>query len=89
MKEPLETVEFIDDLAFNPDCVPNINKVPKKMWSQWDNTSRYIFNQTFHSASDQRVIKHPLTNTIPEDEWKTIRWNIAWLAADAANGKRK
>lgn len=87
MKERLETVELPDDIEFADD-VENVNKVPKKMWSKWDNTSRYIFNQTFHSASDQRVIKHPLTNTMPEDEWKTIRWNIAWLAADAANGKR-
>jgi hypothetical protein len=30
---------------------------------------------------------HPATYELPKDIWRTIAWNVAWEAADAASGR--
>ena len=82
MKEKTEVVSFPEDLDL-ANGVSNYNGVPSKQWKRWDNTGRYIFNQLFGWSVDSKVMTHPDTPDIPEDQWKTIRWNMAWLAADA------
>lgn len=62
----------------------NIHNVQLRQWRKWNQQSRFIFNYVYGQLQDQRVIKHPDTKDLPEDHWQTIRWNAAWLAADAA-----
>lgn len=65
----------------------NIAGVPKKKWQTWSPAARAVFNAVFAATSDQRLIQHPKAPRLPVDQWKTTRWNMAWLAADASDGR--
>ena len=85
--EKEETVELTE-----PDTlsVENIHRVPKKAWKKWDLAQRALFNHMYLVMDNQTCLKHPDAPTVPASQWKTIRWNAAWLAADSldADGMR-
>ncbi len=63
----------------------NAYKVPARQWTRWDRQSRRTFNEVYGTMRlNQSVFLHPKTSPIPRDQWKTICWNAAWIAADAA-----
>lgn len=69
--------------------VGNRNKVPKKQWTKWNNHARRVFNDVHKSFrhSMQSVLVHPDATIMKREHWGTLRWNAAWLAAEAAQGK--
>jgi hypothetical protein len=71
--------------------VKNRFKVPVKMWNRWSNHARRVFNQVHLELrpSMQTMVMHPQAPVLHLEHWKTIRWNAAWLAANAANGDHR
>lgn len=69
--------------------VGNPNKVQKKQWAKWSNHARRVFNDVYKSFrhSMQPMLVHPEQPLMSRVMWSTLRWNAAWLAAEAAHGK--
>lgn len=67
--------------------VANKHKVPLKQWRRWSRQAQKIFNSMYHSMRPrmQFVYMHPSAKALPREHWETIRWNTAWMAADAAD----
>ncbi len=64
----------------------NSHRVPVKSWRKWTEHGRTVFNDTYEIyRNNQRLITHPKADPVPPRHWKTIAWNMAWLAADAAS----
>lgn len=78
-----ELVEMPESLSESEAC-DNINRVPRRQWRKWNQQSRFIFNQVYNRMAYQETIKHPIMSLVRPELWDTIRWNAAWLAADAA-----
>jgi hypothetical protein len=72
-----------EDLAFS-EATENTHQVPKRSWRKWNNQARYIFNQVYAQMGYQPAMKHPKAELMHPDHWNTLRWNSAWVAADAA-----
>jgi len=83
MGRKTEVVEMPEALGESEAC-DNLYGVPNRQWRKWNQQSRYIFNAVFHQMEFQASIKHPSAPAVSDDQWKTVRWNAAWLAADAA-----
>lgn len=67
--------------------VGNKHKVPKGFWGDWNNTARRVFNKTYERMlRSQSVFMHPKATPMQKDHWKTVAWNAAIIAADAAAG---
>ena len=48
--------------------------------------AKEVFNRVYTFFYDnQELTKHPKTNKLPANQWKTISWNAAWIAADACD----
>ena len=63
----------------------NLYNVPMKKWRKWCLTSRQVFNEVYSSMNmNQGLFLHPHTEKISRQQWKTVAWNAAWIAADAA-----
>ncbi len=69
--------------------VGNKHKVQKKQWAKWTNHARRVFNDVYMSFrhSMQPMLVHPEQPLMSRVMWSTLRWNAAWLAAEAAQGK--
>lgn len=65
----------------------NIHKVPMRMWAKWNLNARWTFNQMMRQTLDSRVFSHPAYEVLPDDLWQTLRWNMAWNAAELAQEK--
>jgi hypothetical protein len=65
------------DLAVEPE---NIYFVPKKLWAKWPRASQALFNQTMDNTADRFCLAPSVS--LSADDWWTIQWNIAWIAAD-------
>lgn len=66
--------------------IKNENRVPKKQWDKWTENARGIFNKAYDFLYyNQPLTTHPKTKKIPSNQWKTIAWNAAWIAADACD----
>lgn len=63
-------------------------KVPLKQWRKWSALARSVFNNVFTSMTDQSVITNPSGPKMTAAQWRTVRWNAAWLAADAVKEAR-
>mgnify|MGYP006914173374 FL=1 len=63
--------------------ISNKYKVPKRQWRKWSRVQRLIFNETYGyaSRSQQAFNAHPETSKLRRRPWKTVCWNIAWVAA--------
>ena len=82
MPKKTEIVEMPDSLAFSI-ATENVNDVPARAWRKWNNQARYVFNDLFRVTECQQTMMHPRACPHTDAQWKTIRWNMAWLAADA------
>lgn len=60
----------------------NRYKVPEKQWRKWGELSRAVFNGVFEQMADGRMYVHPRYPAPAAEQWHTIRWNAAWIAAD-------
>lgn len=69
-------------LSYTPSAA-NKYRVPKKQWAKWSVAAKRVYNEVYECLRDQRVIAHPATPHIKRQEWRTIQFNAAWLAADA------
>jgi hypothetical protein len=66
---------------------PNTYKVPKKQWGKWDQPSRRVFNDVYHTMLENKdLFMHPAQDPPRDEYWKTTCWNAAWTAAEAARG---
>ena len=83
MPRKIEVVEMPLALSESEAC-DNVYGVPNRAWRKWNQQSRYIFNEVFNQMRNQQAIKHPGHPGMTLEYWKTICWNAAWLAADAA-----
>jgi hypothetical protein len=61
-------------------------KVPQKVWRKWNETAQRVFNETYRDVRDhQDVFSHPKAPKHTREQWRTVAWNSAWIAADSAN----
>jgi hypothetical protein len=69
--------------------VANKHKVPQKMWNQWSNLGKKVFNQVYYEMRprQQWAYLHPQAKPHPVVHWNTTRYNAAVIAADAASGE--
>lgn len=84
MPKKVEVVEMPPELAESEAC-ENINKVQNRQWRKWNQQARYTFNSVFNASEYQASLSHPLCETMPDNQWHTLRWNFAWLAAEAVH----
>lgn len=68
--------------------VLNKHKVPKLQWDRWSNHARKTFNTMYQSMrpSMQFAFVHPQATPVSKQHWETTRWNVAWEAAEIADG---
>lgn len=88
MPKKVEVVEMPPSLAESEAC-ENINKVPNRQWRKWNQQARFTFNSVFNDSGIHQVMKHPLSEPLPEQQWLTVRWNFAWIAAEAVHKSTK
>ena len=70
----------------------NPNKVPKKQWNKWSHGAQNAFNELFREMKDKELFFHPSLqgiNPFSQEQWKTVRWNAAWISADIFDGQAK
>jgi hypothetical protein len=68
----------------------NRYKVPQRQWRKWSEQERFVFNEIYGSTvKNQAILGHPQMDAISPAFWKTLCWNFAWLASDAAKDFRK
>lgn len=68
-----------------PVKATNVYRVPRKQWERWTRNGRIMFNHVFETMADQSLFNaHPDAVKLSVYEWKTVRWNAAWIAADRA-----
>lgn len=79
----IEVVEMPESLSAS-EATENIYHVQNRQWRKWNKQARFIFNHVYNQMGDQTCISHPLMPKMRDELWTTIRWNSAWLAADAA-----
>jgi hypothetical protein len=62
----------------------NKNKVPASQWRKWPDLAQRVFNDVY-AAMEQNpaLFVHPKTKKIAANQWGTVAWNAAWIAADA------
>jgi len=66
----------------------NRYKVPQKAWKRWTPKAQEVFNKVFSTMRNKELFLHPSVRNIglfTKEQWKTVRWNAAWVAADAAS----
>lgn len=82
MPKKIEIVEMPEALQVGPKT-QNTYEVPKRQWRKWNNQARYVFNEHMNQTQNPDHIVHPKDQGKSPELWQTIRWNTAWLAADA------
>ena len=61
-------------------------KVPLSQWRKWSATAKAVFNRVYDFAiSNPTLMMHPKAEPLKPFHWKTVAWNAAWIAADAAD----
>lgn len=64
--------------------IKNKYRVPAKQWKRWSVEARSIFNKCYDFVMDnQELLSHPGSPKLKPYHWKTLSWNMAWVAADA------
>ncbi len=62
----------------------NTHKVPKKQWKKWPDIGKMVFNEVYETMShNAELFTHPKTGKLVKEQWDTVAWNSAWIAADA------
>ena len=68
------------------NMIKNVNRVPKKQWSKWSKEAKAIFNRSYlFFINNQGLMKHPRAPKLSPNQWQTVSWNAAWIAADACD----
>lgn len=68
----------------------NINHVPKKAWSKWNDSSRRVFNRMYRQMmAGPELFKHPGAPKPKPIHWKVLAWNTAWIAADEVESETR
>lgn len=66
--------------------IQNLHGVHKEKWRKWSPEAQAIFNGLYEDIErvGQCCFLHPNTvaRNLSPDEFKTVAWNAAWLAAD-------
>lgn len=65
----------------------NRHDVPAKVWMRWSAKAREVFNAVYRTMGDQSLFLHPKATPAKREHWSTTRWNAAWIAADAVDGR--
>lgn len=79
----IETVEYTKTVSDK-----NVHRVPQRAWRRWKSQGRTVFNSVYSAMkNNQYVFLHPKQEALSAQKWKTVAWNAAWVAADAAEGK--
>lgn len=67
--------------------VVNRHKAPAKMWAKWSNDARRVFNRMYQRLAphNQWIYQHPSATIMPKAHWQTVRFNVAWEAAEAVD----
>lgn len=68
--------------------VPNKHRVDPLVWQdEWSESGRQLFNDLYEflSETEQGIIMHPKAEPIKKSHWRTLAWNVAWIAADFEN----
>lgn len=60
----------------------NIHNVSQRQWGRWNETARRQFNDVMEQLEDRTLHMHPKHGPVTYEQWQTIRWNAAWIAAD-------
>jgi len=75
-----------------PVAAANTYNVPVQMWQKWNELARTLFNGTYEGVvrMGQGGVLLPLTveRNLSNDEFATIAWNSAVVAAFKANSLR-
>jgi len=74
----------------NTKKTPNRHKVNSNLWKGFKTEeARQTFNAVYRSTlKDQQFVVHPKTK-LPKEQWRTICWNFACIAAWAVRDGRK
>lgn len=64
----------------------NQYRVPQRQWKQWSKTAKGVFNLVYATTRYQKWFTHLKAEKVPQKHWNITRWNIAWIAANAADG---
>lgn len=66
------------------ESADNEYNVPVDQWAKWNKAQRSRFNEVYSAMKiSPSLFTHPDAVTIPADQWITICWNAAWVAAGA------
>jgi len=66
------------------DSAENEFNVPADSWNGWDKSQRSRFNEVYSAMRlSPSLFTHPDAITISAEQWTTIAWNAAWVAAGA------
>ena len=64
--------------------IANPHRVAEKQWRKWSGAAQVAFNEHYERVRRaQALMLHPATPPMPQGEWDTVAWNVAWLVADA------
>lgn len=64
-----------------------MTKTDKNKLKRWSKKGQRVFKEVYSWVNAQEQMSHPDMKPLPKEQWKTLCWNFAWLAADAADGK--
>lgn len=68
------------------DIPRNKFKVPAQQWKKWTIVGRHVFNKVYeYSVSNQDMMSNTEKGVIPEDQYRVIAWNHAFIAADVTS----
>lgn len=77
-------MKMVTQVTFsNSGSAANRYRVPQKVWKRWSVSARKVFNEVYENMRDQSNIVHPKTAPLKREQWRTLQWNAAWLAAAA------
>lgn len=57
--------------------------VSAEVWDAWPPAAREMFNGLYtYMYDNQPLFRHPKAPVLENEQWKTVAWNAAWIAAD-------
>lgn len=59
------------------------------MWTRWTHNGRRMFNDLYEDMMNDRLLFTSPKVDIPIEEYSTIAWNAAWMAADYTSKDEK
>ncbi len=69
--------------------VENKFEVPKKQWKKWNDVEQQCFIDLYESMIENPWAYDPQLHMTYGEDWKTLAWNAAFMAADLQRYNRK